>query len=40
MANQLDIVLVDKLQKKAEMIHVAIPSDSNIKKTEHEKLEK
>jgi len=36
MANELDIVGVDKLQKKS----VEIPSDSNIKKKEHEKLKK
>ncbi|XP_015256200.1 PREDICTED: programmed cell death 1 ligand 1-like [Cyprinodon variegatus] len=40
MANQPDIVLIDKQQKKAVVIDVAIPSDSNIKKKEHEKLEK
>ena len=37
MANQPDIVVVDKLQKKAVLTDVAIPSDSNIKKKEHEK---
>ena len=40
MANQPDIVLIDKQQKKAVVIDVAIPSDSNIRKKEHEKLEK
>lgn len=40
MANQPDIVLIDKQQKKAAVIDVAIPTDSNIKKKEHEKLEK
>ncbi len=40
MANQPDIVLIDKQQKKALVIDVAIPSDSNIRKKEHEKLEK
>ncbi len=39
-ANQPDIVVVDKQQKKAAVINVAIPSDSNIRKKEHEKLEK
>ena len=40
MANQPDIVIIDKQQRKAVVIDVAIPSDSNIKKKEHEKLEK
>jgi len=31
--------MVNKLQKKAVMIAVAIPSDSNINKKEHKKLE-
>ena len=31
-ANQLNIVVVNKLQKKAVVVHVAIPSDSNINK--------
>jgi len=35
MANEPGIVVADKLQKKAVMIDVAIPSDSNIKKKEH-----
>ncbi len=39
-ANQPNIVIVDKQQKKAVVINVVIPSDSNIKKKEHEKLEK
>ena len=37
--SQLDIVVVDK-QKKAVVIHVAIPLNGNIKKKEREKLEK
>jgi len=32
MANQPDIVVCDKLQKKAVVIDVAAPSDNNIKK--------
>jgi len=36
MANQLDIAVVKKLQKKAVMIDVAIPSNGNIKKKELE----
>lgn len=39
MANQPNIVVVDKQQKTAVVVDVAIPSDSNIKKKEHEKLE-
>ena len=39
LANQPDIVVVDK-QKEAVVIDVAVPSDSNIKKNEYEKLEK
>ena len=39
MPNQPDIVLSDKQQKKAVVIDVAIPSNSNIRKKEHEKLE-
>ena len=39
MANQLDIMVADKLQKKAVVVDVAISSDSNIKKKEHEKFE-
>jgi len=38
MANQPDIVVFDKLQKKAVLIDVAAPSDSNMKKKEHVKL--
>jgi len=39
-ANYLDLVVVNKLQKKAVAIDVAFLSDSNMKKKEHEKLEK
>ncbi|TWW73505.1 Kin of IRRE-like protein 1 [Takifugu flavidus] len=38
--NQPDVVVVDKHQKTVVVIDVAIPSDSNIRKKEHEKLEK
>ncbi len=40
MANQPDIVVVDKEQRKAVVVDIAIPSDCNIRKKEHEKLEK
>ncbi|XP_055362142.1 uncharacterized protein LOC129603668 [Betta splendens] len=40
MANQPDIVVVDKEQSKVVVVDVAIPSDGNIRKKEHEKLEK
>ena len=40
LANQPDIVVVDKEQKKAVVIDVAIPADANIRKKEHEKVEK
>ncbi|XP_055368940.1 uncharacterized protein LOC129604854 [Betta splendens] len=40
MANQPDIVVVDKEQSKAVVVDVAIPSNGNIRKKEHEKLEK
>uniref|UniRef100_A0A3P9CTW7 C2H2-type domain-containing protein n=1 Tax=Maylandia zebra TaxID=106582 RepID=A0A3P9CTW7_9CICH len=39
-ANQPDIVVVDKQKKTAVVIDVAVPNDSNIRKKEHEKLEK
>ncbi|CAI5667744.1 unnamed protein product [Oreochromis niloticus] len=39
-ANQPDIVVVDKQEKTAVVIDVAVPNDSNIRKKEHEKLEK
>lgn len=38
--NQVDIVMVDKLQKRAVVIGEAIPSNCNIRKKDHEKLEK
>ncbi|XP_055359974.1 uncharacterized protein LOC129603341 [Betta splendens] len=38
--NQPDIVVVDKEQRKAVVVDVAIPSNGNIRKKEHEKLEK
>ena len=37
---QPDVVVVDKHQETAVVIDVAILSDSNINKKEHEKLEK
>ena len=40
MANQPDIVVVDKHQRTAVVIDVAIPRDSNIRKKEQEKMEK
>lgn len=40
MANQPDIVVMDKQQKTVVVVDVAIPSDSNIRKKEQEKLEK
>ena len=40
MVNHLDFVVVEKLQKKAVVTDVAILSDSNIQKKEHEKLKK
>lgn len=40
MANQPDIVVVDKKQSRAVVVDIAIPSDGNIRKKEHEKLEK
>jgi len=40
MASQPDIVLVHKLKKKTVVIDVAIPSNRDIKKKEHKKLEK
>lgn len=38
MANQPNIAAVDKQRKKAVVIDVAIPNDSNIRKEEHKKL--
>ncbi len=40
MANQADIVLIDKQQKTTVVKDVAIPSDSNIRKKEHKKTQK
>ena len=40
LANQPDIVVVDKERKRAVVIDVAIPADANIRKKEHEKVEK
>ncbi|KAK7886240.1 hypothetical protein WMY93_025861 [Mugilogobius chulae] len=40
MANQPDIVVVDKEQRRPVVVDVAIPSDGNIRRKEHEKLEK
>lgn len=39
-ANQLDIGVFDKQEKKAMVTDVAYPSDCNIRKKDHEKLEK
>lgn len=39
-ANVTDTVVVDKLQRRAVVIDMAFPDDCNIKKKEHEKLEK
>ena len=40
MAIQPDIVVVNKLHRKAVVIDVAIPSNSNTKEKEQKKLEK
>ena len=40
LVNQLDIVVVDREQKRAVGIDVAIPADSNIRKIKHERIEK
>ena len=40
MTNQPDMVVVDKQEKKAPVVDLAIPNDSNIRKKEHKKLEK
>lgn len=37
--NQMDIMVANKFKKKV-VVDVAIPSDSNIGKKEHKKLEK
>ena len=39
-ANQLDIVVINKQDKKTVVVDVTIKNDSNIRETEHEKLEK
>ena len=39
MANQPDIVLIDKKQQKAVVIDIVIPSDSNIWRKDHEKID-
>ena len=39
-ADKYQFVMVDNLWKKAIVTDVAIPSDSNTQKKEHEKLEK
>ena len=39
-ANEPDIAVVDEHQKTAVVVDVAIPSGGNIRKKEHEKLEK
>ena len=39
-ANQSDIGMVDKHQRTADVVDVAIPSNGNIRKKEHGKLEK
>ena len=40
LANKADIVVVDKEQKRTVVIDVGIPADANIRKKEHEKIEK
>ena len=39
MANQPDVVVVDKHQRTAVVVDVAVPRDGNIRQKEHEKLE-
>ena len=39
-ANQPDTVGVNKQEKKVVVVDVTIPSESNIRKKEHEKLKK
>lgn len=39
-ANRPDIMVVDKEQKRAVMMDVAIPADGEIKKKGHEKIKK
>ena len=40
MANQLDILVVNKWDKKVVVVDLAIPSDGNIRKKELEKPKK
>ncbi|KAF7650224.1 hypothetical protein LDENG_00129190, partial [Lucifuga dentata] len=40
LANQPDMVVVDKQQKRAVVIDVAVPADSNIRKKEHQKIQR
>lgn len=40
LANQPDIVVVDKKHKGAVVIDTAVPTDTNLKKNEYEKQEK
>lgn len=40
LANQPDMVVVEKWDKKLVVVDIAIPSDSNIRKMELEKLKK
>lgn len=40
MANQPDVVVVDKRLRTAEVIDVDIPRERNIRKKEHEKIQK
>lgn len=40
MAKQPDVVVIDGQQKKAAVIDVGLPRDTNIRNKEHKKLEK
>lgn len=40
MSNQLDVVVVDKVDKKAVLTDAATPNDSNIRKNENDKFKK
>ena len=40
MANQPDIVIVDKVKKQATIVDIAVPNDVNIKSKEQEKVQK
>lgn len=40
MANQPDVVVADKQQKRTIVIDVTVPSDTTTKQKEHKKLEK